>query len=221
MASLILHPDYLLYERKDTPFCSSLQVAQEFEKRHDAVLRDIRSLDCSDEFRLLNFVGTSQMVDMPHGGTRREPIFLMTKDGFVFLVMGYRGKKAAAIKEAYIKRFNGMERYIKQYIAVRDDNPIFTQAIMDAHLLPKSYHYSNEYDMINKIVLGCTARQFRLAHDIQDNQSIRPYLPVDKVKAIRTLQREDVRLLYRSVQFQERKILLADKYIHEIKQLEE
>lgn len=219
--ALILHPDYMLYERKDKPFCSSIQVAQEFEKEHFIVLRDIRALDCSDAFRQNNFVFTSQNVDMPHGGTRKEPICLLTKDGFMFLVMGYRGKKAATIKEAYIKRFNDMERYIRQYVAVRDDNPIFTQAIADAHDEPKSYHYSNEYDMINKIVLGCTAKQFRLAHDIQDNQSIRPYLSAHVVKAIRTLQREDIRLLYRGIVFQERKIFLADKYTHDVKELEE
>ena len=33
----------------------SLVVAQIFEKRHDNVVRDIRNLDCSEEFRLLNF----------------------------------------------------------------------------------------------------------------------------------------------------------------------
>ena len=53
--SLVFHPDYELYERKDKAFCSSLQVAQEFEKRHDNVLADIRNLDCSEDFRLLNF----------------------------------------------------------------------------------------------------------------------------------------------------------------------
>lgn len=41
MMTLILHPAYELYEKKHVPFCSSLQVAEAFEKRHDHVLRDI------------------------------------------------------------------------------------------------------------------------------------------------------------------------------------
>ena len=45
MSKLILHPDFQLYERKDKPFCSSLQVAETFEKRHDHVLRDIEALN--------------------------------------------------------------------------------------------------------------------------------------------------------------------------------
>ena len=40
----------------------SLVVAQIFEKRHDNVVRDIRNLDCSEEFRLLNFEESSYIT---------------------------------------------------------------------------------------------------------------------------------------------------------------
>ncbi|MGK5615600.1 Rha family transcriptional regulator, partial [Proteus mirabilis] len=40
---------------------------------------------------------------------RKLPLYEMTKDGFVFLVMGFTGKKAAQFKEAYIAAFNRME----------------------------------------------------------------------------------------------------------------
>ena len=59
MSKLILHPEFKLYERKDKPLCTSLQVAETFDKRHDIVLRDIRVLDCSNDFRLHNFVESS------------------------------------------------------------------------------------------------------------------------------------------------------------------
>ena len=80
----------------------SLVVAKIFEKRRDNVVRDIRNLDCSEEFRLLNFEESSYTNLQGH----RQACFNMTRDGFVFLVMGYRGKKAASFKEAYIKRFS-------------------------------------------------------------------------------------------------------------------
>lgn len=51
----MLNPEYNLYERNGIAFCSSRQVAEEFGKRHDNVLRDIANLDCSNEFHLLNF----------------------------------------------------------------------------------------------------------------------------------------------------------------------
>ncbi|WP_244239594.1 Rha family transcriptional regulator [Pseudomonas aeruginosa] len=88
---------------------TSLKVAERFGKRHDNVLRAIDNLDCSAGFRLLNFEETVMWRENPSGG---EPIksrsFDMTKDGFMFLVMGFRGKAAAAWKEAFIHAFNWM-----------------------------------------------------------------------------------------------------------------
>jgi len=212
--ALILHPTYELYQKHNTAFCSSLQVAHEFGKNHQHVMRDIRNLDCSEVFRVSNFGLTSQNVDMPNGGARKESMYLMTRDGFMFLVMGYRGKKAADIKEAIIKRFNDMEAFIRDYLLTKDDFPAFTQAIMDAHQEPKSYHYSNEYNMINRIVLGMDAKHFREAHGIQDAKSIRPFLSDQQSKAIKKLQLEDIRLLYRGLDFNARKLFLEATFLN-------
>ena len=67
----------------DTARANSLQVAEMFGKRHDIVMRDIKNLDCSDEFRLLNFVETKYTDS--HG--RKQPCCCMTRDGFAFLAM--------------------------------------------------------------------------------------------------------------------------------------
>ncbi|MGG5796664.1 Rha family transcriptional regulator [Edwardsiella tarda] len=92
---------------------TSQAVAEYFIKRHDNVLRSIDSLECSPEFRLLNFKETSYQRENPNGGTGiGTKYYEMTKDGFVFLVMGFTGKKAAAFKEAYIAEFNRMERQL-------------------------------------------------------------------------------------------------------------
>lgn len=91
---------------------NSLLVAKEFEKGHDKVIRDIRNLNCSEEFRLTNF---GESVYKNEQG-KVFPMFTMTKDGFSFLVMGYTGKKAATFKEAYIKAFNQMENAIRSLV---------------------------------------------------------------------------------------------------------
>ena len=212
MKSLVLHPTFELYERKERAFCSSLQVAKVFEKEHRNVLADIRNLDCSKDFYELNFQQIRRTVDLGDGRTRKDPMFLMTRDGFIFLTMGYRGKKAAAIKEAYIKRFNDMEQYIRDYILSRDDFAPFTRAIQDAHDEPQSYHYSNEYNLINRIVLGMDARKFKEVHGLGNVPSIRPFLDTHRAKAIRKLQCEDIPLLYKGVEYQERKIILTNFY---------
>ena len=206
---LVLHPEFHLYERKDKVFCTTLQVAEEFKKRHDLVLRDVRELDCSQGFRLRSYEESSYRNEQ----NKKQPMYFMTRDGFMFLVMGYRGEKAAVIKELYIQRFNDMEAFIKDYVLARDEFLPFTRAIEFAHDEPKSYHYSNEYDMINRIVLGCTAKQFKALHDIPANvSSIRPYLSQQQVKAIRALQNEDIPMLYQHVAFQARKTALIGFY---------
>ena len=60
MKELIPKDEYGIFaDTHDTARVDSLFVAQAFEKRHDNVLKDIRELDCSDTFRLLNFEESS------------------------------------------------------------------------------------------------------------------------------------------------------------------
>lgn len=89
---------------------SSRDVARVFEKEHKDVLKAIRNTECSEEFCRRNFALTSKTVAMPNGGTRKDPEYLITRDGFAILAMGFTGPKAMQFKEAYIARFNAMER---------------------------------------------------------------------------------------------------------------
>ena len=100
----------LITIKKDKAVTSSLKVAEMFHKNHAHVLRDIEALDCSPDFRESNFGLSSYKSEQ----NKRLPMYYMTKDGFTFLVMGYRGKKAAEFKEDYIKAFNLMENTLKE-----------------------------------------------------------------------------------------------------------
>ena len=94
---------------------TSLRVAEIFGKEHKNVLRDIKELDCSDDFRGLNFEPSLRIRQLPNGmGERQDPYYLITRDGFVFLVMGFTGKTAAKFKEAYIRAFNVMEERLRR-----------------------------------------------------------------------------------------------------------
>jgi hypothetical protein len=48
-------------------------------------------LDCSEDFRRLNFQEAFRTVPQPRGGERTVREIRMTKDGFMFLVMGFTG----------------------------------------------------------------------------------------------------------------------------------
>ena len=91
---------------------TSLRVAEVFGKQHKDVLRAVKSLDCSEEFRERNFALSK--IDYQNGNIKKQlPMYYITRDGFMFLVMGFTGKTAAKWKEAYIKAFNEMEAKIR------------------------------------------------------------------------------------------------------------
>lgn len=83
---------------------NSLKVADFFGKQHKNVLQKLESLDCSSNFSELNF----KLAEYLDEQGKPRPMYEMTKDGFIFLVMGFTGSAAAHIKEAYINTFNHM-----------------------------------------------------------------------------------------------------------------
>ncbi len=199
-----------VYEKKGQPVTSSRKVAEVFGKEHYNVIRDIESLDCSQEFTALNF----EVSSYKDKSGKRNPEYILTKDGFTFLVMGYRGKKAARFKEEYIRQFNEMRTFIESLSTAKLEFPAFTKAIMEAHDEPKYYHFSNEINMINRIVLGMDAKHFKAAKGIdEDAPSIRPYLSTDQIEGVEELQRIDIGLIVAGIGYDDRKRIL--KTTHE------
>lgn len=88
----------------------SRDVATYFDKMHKNVLQAIRELHCTVEFRERNFQ-PFKIKDLTGESTGH---FNMTKDGFVFLAMGFTGAKAAIFKERYINAFNVMESELRK-----------------------------------------------------------------------------------------------------------
>ena len=111
------------------PATTSLEVAKFFGKRHDNVLRDIDALlsQLPENSLQLNFEETYQEQETPLG-VKQIRVFILYRDGFMLLVMGYTGKKALAMKLAYIEAFNRMEEELaRQKEAARN----ITQDIVD------------------------------------------------------------------------------------------
>lgn len=209
MREIVPMDEYGMFvDKHDIAKVNSVMVAKMFEKRHDDVLRSIRNLDCSEEFRLRNFAESSYRNEQG----KKQPCFNMTRDGFVFLAMGYRGKKAAQFKEAYIKRFNQMEKFIQTLAEARQQFPILTEQIKMLHENPRPYHFSNECDMLNRIVLGKTAKQFRTERGIEKGKSIRPYLSNEQIKWLNMLQTVDIGLLISTPEYDQRKRYLEWYY---------
>lgn len=91
---------------------SSREVAEKFEKRHDAVLRDIDNLiSNSDSTKLWSEMFIETTYVNSRGKTYR--CFDMNRDGFSLLAMGFTGKKALEWKLKFIEAFNQMEEKLK------------------------------------------------------------------------------------------------------------
>lgn len=91
---------------------SSLDVAENFHKRHDKVLRSIENMrDCLPKNGERNsFFFRSTYTDRG----KHYPMYYMNRDGFSLLVMGFTGKKALEWKLKYIAAFNHMEKLLTE-----------------------------------------------------------------------------------------------------------
>ena len=207
MKELIPKNEYGLFaDKKDIVRVDSLYVAEFFEENHKEVLRDIRNISTpnsglSKEFAERNFTLGSYKDKQ----NQKRPCYYLTRDGFTILVMGYTGKKALRFKELYIRRFNEMEELIKSLVKARTEFSLLTENIKLLHEKPKPYHFSNECDMINRIVLGKSAKQFRLENNLEKGTSIRPYLTEVQINLIEKLQKVDIGLLVAFPNYEDRK----------------
>lgn len=84
-------------------------VAEAFGKLHKDVLRAVRNLECSEDFNRRNFAPVAYIDDKGEART----MYSLTRDGAMYLIMGFTGAKAAAMREAFIAEFGRMEGELK------------------------------------------------------------------------------------------------------------
>ncbi len=99
---------------------TSLKIAEHFRKPHRDVLEKIKNLECSPEFTERNF----SLSEYKDSTGRKLPYYEVTSDGFTFIAMGYTGKKAAILKEAYINAFNAMAKELHQLRLASQSNQL-------------------------------------------------------------------------------------------------
>lgn len=101
--------DLVAIRNKDT-VCSSLEVAEHFEKRHADVIRAIENLIQNDSTQnCAQCFKRSFYKDMTG---KKNKMYFMNRDGFTFLTMGFTGQKANEWKWQYIEAFNKMEQLL-------------------------------------------------------------------------------------------------------------
>jgi Rha family phage regulatory protein len=120
-------------------YCTSLDLAAHFGKRHDHILRDIQTLhsllnfqesgspnlpnfgeinapkigDVDGEIKQFNFLNF-EAVEYTDRRNRTQQMYRLTRDGFALIAMGFTGRKALLWKIRYIAAFNAMEAELRR-----------------------------------------------------------------------------------------------------------
>ena len=102
--------DLMIFEHKEHAVVSSRYVAENFKKQHQHVTQAIEKL--ISENSLVKSMFIRSYYDTERGKTYKE--YLMNRDGFSLLVMGFTGKEALEWKLKYINAFNQMEAFITE-----------------------------------------------------------------------------------------------------------
>lgn len=107
----------VIKSEKGNPTTTSLLVAEKFRKNHKDVLRAIENLVAQ------NYAANSFFYKSSHENRGKQyPMFIMNRDGFSLLVMGFTGKEALQFKLDFINAFNKMEDQIKSLSVLPDFN---------------------------------------------------------------------------------------------------
>ncbi|MBO7326259.1 MAG: Rha family transcriptional regulator [Clostridia bacterium] len=172
----------LVYLKKDQALTDSLIVAEMFGKRHDNVMRSIEKLIGGLPKNKDTHLFEKTWYKHPQNG-ERYPKYLMNRDGFSLLVMGFTGKKALEWKLKYIEAFNKMEKLLsekqtsiwletrKQGMLVRKEETGIIQKLVEYAKEQGSNHadmlYMTYSKLANKMV-GITSRDLATNAQLND-----------------------------------------------------
>lgn len=176
--------------REERPCVTSLDVAETFGKEHRNVMRDINKLNCSPEFNALNF----ERIKYVDSRGRNQDAYVMTRDGFTLLVMGYNGKLAMKFKEAYIKQFNAMESVLRKKLIARErgraSREFLTDSIQqsDEDARMHGHAYSTYTNCIYKVLFGKSAAQLRVDYGIGRTDNLRDCFSPEDLAAVDSME---------------------------------
>ena len=196
---------------------SSREIADLTGKRHDHVIRDIRTMiselegdapDLGDQF--------AERKDK-RGYTTR---FDLDKELTEVLITGYSTK----LRRRVIRRLNELEAKLQEVAdgkaarqRARLEAPALTDAIKYGRLAAgkdlKPYHFSNEFDLINRVVLGCSSKQYRAVHGLAANDPVRDTLTPAEISAVEHMQRLNASLIDIGMPFDQRKARLHQVFM--------
>ncbi|MCB5235477.1 Rha family transcriptional regulator [Niallia circulans] len=183
-------------------FTDSLTVAEVFGKQHKDVMRDIRNLECSEEFNQRNFAP----IDYTDDRNRTYRKYLIKRDGLAFLVFGYTGSKAAEYKEKYIQAFNSMEEELKKPKALSEREQLIASMKLSLETAEEISHIKSDLDIVKHQV----SEELTLNHGQQQTLHHEIKKRVESIKNDYELTKRE---LYSQIHSHLRRAFAAPKYV--------
>jgi phage regulator Rha-like protein len=196
---------------------SSREIAELVGKDHKHVIRDIRAM-----LDTLEKDGSNLDHQFSESKDRRgyTTKFDLDRDLTETLITGY----SVTLRYRVIMRLRELESALAEIAEskasrnrARLEAPHLTKAIkiqrlaIGKDLAP--YVFSNEFDLINRTVLGMSSKQYRAAHGLAANEPIRDTLTPCQIFAIEHMQRLNASLIDIGLPFDQRKGKLCQVFV--------
>ena len=201
--------DISLLKKSDEMFFNATQMGKVFDKkpvyflRLDSTKEYMKEIFKDDLNNLKNEIDLVKIKKGKYGGT-------WLHNELVFEFAGWLSPMFRRKMHKWVEtRLKQEELWRQKRLEARTDYLPLTNAVMDAHKNPKFYHYSNEADLTNRIVLGMTAKKYKHLNDV-DN--VRDACTVVEIQRIEEIQKLNTSLIKLDVDFQERKKTLTGYY---------
>ncbi|KMJ45459.1 hypothetical protein AB204_09070 [Xenorhabdus khoisanae] len=192
----------LVKKSNGQPVVTTDVIANEFGRDHKNVLQNVRELIESRHLGGLDFKPSSYISKQ----NKELPCYELTERGFLIAMPFIGGDKArdgqVRLVDSFIK-FREKATKESQIQLERERSRVEYRPMTDAIKNSREqdgketehFHYSNEADLINDVVLGMKSAKFKKNNDIGKSEAIRDYLTEWQIKAITELQRANTVLI--------------------------
>lgn len=194
---------------------TSCAVAQGIKKDHKPVIQLVRKYKSDlEEFGRVEFEMRPFETD---GGIQKQEMALLNEQQTTLLITYMRNNDyVRAFKKRLVAEFFRMRSVLASKKMDRNTARLEYKPMTDAIKHEREaqgktiapYHFSNEAELINRIVLDMTAAKFRVYHDIAKKASIRDYLTPEQIHCITELQRANTVFIGMGWDFKQRKATL-------------
>ena len=199
--------DLSIFRKTEELWFSATDVAKQFDKRPADYLKTEPTEKYLKAVESRYDLSRNQLVKVVRGG-KYQGTYLHKLLAFDFC--RWCSPEFAVDMDKFLYDYIADERVRK---AARNDAALeyrpMTDLIKEAHDPIKSWHYSNEADMINKIVLGMKAKQYKELNNIEN---VRDNLCAQELLAIKRLQVANTGMLDMGEEYDIRKEKLEKLY---------